>query len=152
MNCWLQTSKESPQKAFSPVKKDLNWFYRDGKPLGTYLLTSFSSKVSPNILEINSFRLYDWLADGVSLWLGEKSMAGRQLLSIVLVVEGIPQNLALHAAWQMATLAMARTHIPLQRHIPTWSLLHPVNSPLHNSCGKHTPTPATPYTCLIHAT
>ena len=38
---------------FGPVKKDLNWSSRTSKHSGTFLLTSFPSRMSPNVFEIN---------------------------------------------------------------------------------------------------
>ena len=36
-----------PQNGFGPVKNDFNWSYRASKHLGTFLQTSFPSKMSP---------------------------------------------------------------------------------------------------------
>ena len=37
--------EKNPQNSFGPVRKDLNWSYRASKHLGTFLLTSFTSRI-----------------------------------------------------------------------------------------------------------
>ena len=56
VNRWPQASKNS-QNVFGPVKKDLNWSNMAGKHLETFLLTSFPSKISPNVFEINEDKI-----------------------------------------------------------------------------------------------
>ena len=46
-----------PQNSFRPVQKDLNWSYRARKHLGTYLLTSFPSRMSANVYEIDEDKI-----------------------------------------------------------------------------------------------
>ena len=54
---WPQASKNSP-KQLRASKKDLNWSYRPSKHLETFLLKSFSLRMSPNVFEINEDKIY----------------------------------------------------------------------------------------------
>ena len=41
------------QNCLGPVKKDVNWSYRASKHLGTFLLTSYPSRMCQMLFEIN---------------------------------------------------------------------------------------------------
>ena len=47
-----------PKSGSGPVKKNLNWSYRASKHFETFLLkTSFPSRISPNVFEINEDKI-----------------------------------------------------------------------------------------------
>ena len=57
VNLWPQASKKSPKQVWA-LKKYLNWSYRAGKHLETFLLKSFPLRMSPIVFEINEDKIY----------------------------------------------------------------------------------------------